>query len=75
MPNLMPQVPFTVVPTASPGSKTAQLIWSFEIAANAVNGPKSLHIILHSTSWDICSYQQREKNQNKDLQFYECVLC
>lgn len=41
MPNLMTQVHFTIVPTASPGSKNAQLIWSFEIAASAVTGPKS----------------------------------
>ena len=41
MPNLMPQVTFTIVPMASPGSKTAQLIWSSKIAANAVTGPKS----------------------------------
>jgi len=42
MPNPMPRVPSTVVPMASPGSLTAQVIWFFKIVANAVTGPKQL---------------------------------
>lgn len=73
MQSLMPQVPFTVVPTALPGSKTAQLVWSFEIAAAAVTNPESLHIILHSTRSHNCS-PTVSKNLVY-LHFHDGVLC